>query len=152
MPAEEIADAVAQVTGVPDKYNGMAVGARACELADTEIPSIMLDTFGRPPRVQPSDSERTCSPAISQALAMLNSDAIQQKLKSGECIIAEMIRTKKTDADVVDHLFLSALSRRPTPAELRDLLEQIKSAPKRDEALQDALWAILNSKEFLFVH
>lgn len=152
LPAEEIADAVAQVTGVPDKYNGMAVGARACELADTEIPSIMLDTFGRPPRVQPSDSERTCSPAISQALALLNSEAIQQKLKSPENVLVELLKSNKTDAEILDTLFLSALARHPKPAESNSLLEAIKQAPKREEGFQDVLWALLNSKEFLFNH
>src|SRR5262249_31229491 len=82
LPAEELADALAQVTGVPDRYLSVPLGTRACELADTEIPSVMLDTFGRPPRVQPSDTERTCNPAIAQALALLNSQAIQEKLKS----------------------------------------------------------------------
>ncbi len=67
LPAEEIVDAVAQVTGVPDKFQGMTLGVRASELADTEIPSLLLDTFGRPPRVMPSDSERNPHPAMSQA-------------------------------------------------------------------------------------
>lgn len=150
MPAEEMADAVAQVTGVSDRYPGMPPGIRACELADTEIPSIMLDTFGRPPRVMPSDSERNCNPAISQALALLNSDAIQQKLKSSECVLTDLL--KKPDAEVVETLFLSAFSRRPTAKEAAALLDQVKAAPKRDEAFQDVMWALLNSKEFMFNH
>ena len=152
MPAEEIADAVAQVTGVADKYNGMALGTRACELADAEIPSIMLDTFGRPPRVQPTDSERNCNPAISQALALLNSEAIQQKIKSPQCVLVEMLKAKKSDAEILDYLFLSALSRKPLPTESTNLLGAIRQSPNREEGLQDALWALLNSKEFLFIH
>jgi hypothetical protein len=152
LPAEEIADAVAQVTGVPDKFNGMALGARACELADTEIPSIMLDTFGRPPRVQPSDAERNCNPAMSQALALLNGDAIQQKVKSPDCVLNDMLKSGKSDAEILDQLFLAALSRHPSAAESAALLPAIKLAGKREEGLQDALWALLNSKEFLFNH
>ena len=152
LQAEEIADAVAQVTGVPDRYNGMGLGTRASELADTEIPSILLDTFGRPPRVQPSDGERNCSPAMSQALALLNGDAIQQKLKSPDCVLAGLVKSGKSDAEILDHLFLSALARRPSTAESAALLAAIKQAPKREEALQDALWALLNSEEFLFNH
>ena len=152
LQAEEIADAVAQVTGVADKYNGMALGARACELADTEIPSIMLDTFGRPPRVQPSDSERACSPAMSQALALLNGDAIQQKIKAPDCVLTVLLKSGKTDGEILDALFLSAFARHPTAAELSALVSAIKQAPKREEGFQDALWALLNSKEFLFNH
>ncbi len=152
MQAEEIADSVAQVTGVPDKYNGMGLGARACELADTEIPSIMLDTFGRPPRVQPSDSERNCNPAISQALALLNSDAIQTKLKSRECSANLLVKSGKLDGDIMEELFLTALARKPTPTESAALLVAVKKASSREEGFQDLLWALLNSKEFLFNH
>lgn len=150
--AEELLDAVAQVTGVPDKFDGMGLGARAVELADTEIPSLMLDTFGRPPRVQPSDSERTCSPAISQALAFLNSEFIQQKIKSPDCVLAPLLKSGKPDAEILDTLYLSALSRHPTAAESKALLDALKQSPKHDEGFQDILWAILNSKEFLFNH
>jgi len=152
LQAEEIADAVAQVTGVPDKYNGMAIGARACELADTEIPSIMLDTFGRPPRVQPSDAERNCNPAMSQALALLNGEAIQEKLKSSNCVLAGLLKSGKSDQEILDQLFLSTLARRPSQSESRPLLQAINQSGKRDEAFQDAFWALLNSKEFLFNH
>jgi hypothetical protein len=152
LPAEELVDAVAQVTGVPDRFNGMAAGSRAIELADTEIPSLALDTFGRPPRVQPSDAERNCSPAISQALAMLNSESVQQKLKSQDCVLAPLLKSGKPDAEILDTLFLSALARHPSAAESKSILDAIKQSPKRDEAFQDALWALLNSEEFLFDH
>ncbi len=152
MGAEELADAVSQVTGVWDRYQGVSPGTRACELADTEIPSIMLDTFGRPPRVQPSDAERNCNPAISQALALLNSENIQNKFKSSECVVNALLKSKQPDADVLDALFLSALARHPTPAEANALLTLIAQSPKKEEGFQDALWSLLNSKEFLFNH
>ena len=152
LQAEELADAVSQVTGVWDKYQGVSLGTRACELADTEIPSVMLDTFGRPARVQPSDAERNCNPAISQALALLNSENIQSKLKSGSCVANALLQAKKPDAEILDTLFLSALARHPSPAESKALLDLIAQSPKKEEGFQDALWSLLNSKEFLFNH
>lgn len=152
LQAEELADAVSQVTGVYDKYTGVSLGTRACELADTEIPSIMLDTFGRPPRVQPSDGERNCNPAISQALALLNSENIQNKLKAKECVVTDLLKSGKPDTEALDTLFLSALARHPSPPETKALLPLIAQAPKKEEGFQDVLWSLLNSKEFLFVH
>ncbi len=152
LPAEELADAAAQVTGVPDTYQSMSAGSRAVEIADTEIPSIMLDTFGRPPRVMPSDGERSCSPAVSQALALLNSDALQQKLKAPTGALATMLKSSEPDAAILDRLFLAALARHPNSDESRALLDAIHKAPNRAEGFQDALWALLNSKEFLFDH
>ena len=152
LQAEELADAVSQVTGIWDKYQGVSLGTRACELADTEIPSIMLDTFGRPPRVQPSDSERNCNPAISQALALLNSENIQQKISRSEGVLYSLLKSGKPDADVLDTLFLSALARHPSASESKSLLDLIMQSPKKEEGFQDALWSLLNSKEFLFSH
>lgn len=152
LPAEELLDAVAQVTGVPDRFSGMAVGTRACELADSEIPSALLDTLGRPVRIQPTEGERSCSPAISQALVFLNSEAVQQKLKSGDGVLTGLLQSKLSDARILDTLFLSALSRHPSPAEAKTLLAAVQKSPKRDEGWQDVLWALLNSKEFLFNH
>lgn len=152
LPAEEMVDALAQVTGVPDRYQGMVLGARAIELADTEIPSLILDTFGRPPRVQPSDSERNPHPAMSQALALLNSDAIQQKIKAPDGVLPALLKSGKTDAQILESLFLRSLARRPSPKESKMLLDAVKKSPSRDEAFQDVLWALLNSKEFLFNH
>ncbi|WP_394794340.1 DUF1549 and DUF1553 domain-containing protein [Armatimonas sp.] len=152
LPAEELADALAQVTQVPDRYQGQPEGARAIEVADAEIPSVMLDTFGRPSRILSGESERTCEPALGQALALLNSREVQDKLTSGGGIIAQLIKAKKTNSEILDTLFLAALARYPKPAERLALEAQLNSAKNRDEALQDALWALLNSPEFLFNH
>ena len=152
LPAEELADALAQVTRVPDRYQGQPEGARAIEVADAEIPSIMLDTFGRPSRILSGESERTCEPALGQALALLNSQEVQSKLTHGEGIISQLIKAKKTNTEILDTLFLAALSLYPKPAERIALEAQLTAAKNRDEALQDALWALLNSPEFLFNH
>ena len=152
LPAEELADALAQVTDVPDRYQGQPEGTRAIEVADAEIPSVMLDTFGRPARILSGESERTCEPALGQALALLNSSEVQNKLTSGEGIVAKLIKAKKTNAEILDTLFLAALARYPKPTEWVALETQLAAAKNRDEALQDALWALLNSPEFLFNH
>ncbi|MGC4043222.1 MAG: DUF1549 and DUF1553 domain-containing protein [Armatimonas sp.] len=152
LPAEELADALAQVTGVPDRYQNQPEGTRAIEVADAEIPSVMLDTFGRPARTLSGESERTCEPALGQALALLNSQEVQNKLANGEGIVSRLVKEKKTDAEILDRLFLLALARYPRPQERKALEGQITAAKNREEALQDVLWALLNSPEFFFDH
>ena len=152
LPAEELADALAQVTGVPDRYQGQPEGARAIEVADAEIPSVMLDTFGRPPRVLSGETERTCEPALGQALALLNSSEVQNKLASREGIVAQLVKAGKSNTEILETLFLSALARFPKPLERQSFETQVAAAKNREEALQDVLWTLLNSAEFLFNH
>lgn len=149
--AEEMVDAVCQVTGVPEKYQQLPLGARALELADSEIPSGLLDTFGRPVRVAPTEGERTCAPAVNQALALLNGEAVSRKVRDDNGVLPIFLKSGKTDAQIIESLYLSALSRRPTPAETTKLTVYIKADKNRTAAFQDVLWAILNTKEFLFV-
>jgi hypothetical protein len=152
LPAEEMLDALAQVTGVPDKFATYPLGTRAMELSDIELASLALDTFGRPPRVMPSDGERCNTPSISQALDLINGEALQNKLKHPEGTIATLLKGGKPDAAIIEELFLMTFARRPTPKERADTARIIAQAPNREEGLQDVLWALVNSKEFMFQH
>jgi hypothetical protein len=73
--------------------------------------------------------------------------------------VARLVREGKSDAEVIDELYLSALSRPPSHAERDGLLARLESGPiaGNDEAsrrtrLEDLAWAILTSREFLFNH
>ncbi|HEY0074527.1 MAG TPA: DUF1549 domain-containing protein [Abditibacteriaceae bacterium] len=152
LPAEELMDAVAQVTGVPDRFASYPVGTRAIELTDVELNSASLDTFGRPIRISPLDCERNNAPSMSQALELFNGEGLQGKLKSGEGRLAQLIKQHKENEPIVEELFLAAFARRPTTPEMTAVLAAIKAAPNREEGLQDVLWALINSKEFMFNH
>jgi hypothetical protein len=152
LPAEELIDAVAQVTGVPDRFATYPLGTRAIELSDIELASLSLDTFGRPPRVMPTDSERCNAPSMSQALDLLNGEALQSKLKNPEGALARLLKSGLPDSRILEELFLTALSRRPAPKELSDTLKVLPQAPSREVGMQDVLWALINSKEFMFNH
>ena len=58
-----------------------------------------------------------------------------------------------TDNQVIAELFLATLSRLPTARETTLLKVAFQeSAPKRREAIEDILWTLLNTKEFLYNH
>jgi hypothetical protein len=52
---------------------------------------------------------------------------------------------------MVDELYLAALSRRPTPEERQRGFKYVSTAAKGSR-LQDLLWALLNSKAFLYIY
>ena len=58
----------------------------------------------------------------------------------------------KTTQQMVEELFLRTFSRPPRPAELQDASGLIEKAVNRRHAVEDILWALLNSNEFLFNH
>lgn len=152
LPAEELLDAVAQAAGVPDRFATYPLGTRAIELSDIELPSVPLDTFGRPPRVMPCDCERSGAPSMAQALELFNGEALQAKLQHPEGRVALLLRAGRPDSEATEELYLAALSRRPTAAERAATARLLRRAPTREEGLQDLLWALLNSKEFMFSH
>ncbi|HVR72004.1 MAG TPA: DUF1549 domain-containing protein [Vicinamibacteria bacterium] len=160
LPAEVILDALSQVTGVPETFDGYAPGTRALQLPDTRVKSYFLTAFGRPERVVTSSGERQPDPSLTQALHAINGDTLNRKLMSPEGSLARLVSAGASDQTVVRTLYLSALSREPTPEEqgavadamARDAGGSGGSPENRRLALEDVAWALLTSKEFLFNH
>ncbi len=152
LQAEELLDAVVQVTGIPDRFANYPVGTRAQDLSDTEIASPFLDTFGRPVRVMPCDCERGSAPSLSQALDLFNGENLQSKLKDPTGVIAQLARSGRDEASLIEELFLTTVARHPRPAELVAMRSALLHAPDREQGFQDALWALINTREFQFQH
>ncbi len=152
LTAEQMADALDFATGTQEKYQGLPLGTRAIQLPDPGVRSFLLDVFGRPARQLTCECERTASPNIAQALHLLNGDLINTKLSRGEGRIARLVREKKPLPDVIEELFLVTLCRKPGPEEVRIATELIGQAPSPQIGAEDLLWALLNTREFLFNH
>ena len=162
--AEVALDALSQVTGAPTEFKQAAergagtfaypVGWRALQLPDTNIDSYFLKSFGRPDRIITCECERTAAPSMSQALHIANGDTLNQKLKAKNNRIEQLLAAKTPDEQIVEELYLAALTRFPAAGEkakLLALLAESKDAGRR-EAVEDLFWGILSSKEFLFNH
>jgi len=154
LPAEVILDAVSQITGVPEEFDGYPPGTRAMQLPDTKVTSYFLDVFGRPGRTQTSAAERMQDPTLTQALHAINGDTINEKLRAPDGAIARFVRDNVPDDQVVDRLYLAAFSRTPSPADRTRIVAALRESEKADRqaALEDLVWALLTSKEFLFNH
>jgi hypothetical protein len=161
LPAEVLLDTMSQVTGVPTEFKGYPQGTRALQLPDTLVQSQFLTAFGRPPRILCDAAERSSDPSISQALHVINGDTLNMKLSDTRSSVARLIELGFSDARIVEYFTLAAFSRPATDderARLSKLIadERAKATGDPQEirrhALEDLLWAMLTSKEFLFNH
>jgi len=149
--AEVLLDAISDVTGAPDEFAAAPPGSRASTLWTNRVPSLFLDTFGRPDANQDPPCERTSDTAVVQALHLMNSPGVHKKLTADDGRVAALAKGEKTPGAIVDELYLLAYGRYPTQDE-RGVSESLFQDPKinRRAAVEDLLWALLNSPEFVF--
>ena len=140
------------VTDVDEKFGGLPAHTRATELPDPPTNHYFLKIFGQPQREMACQCERSTESNLSQALQMINGPTVHGKLRDDNGRIAHLIKENKSDDEIITELYLTALSRRPMPEELKASKKHIANSADRRQGLEDVGWAILNSKEFLFQH
>jgi hypothetical protein len=150
--AEVLLDAISQITDTPNKFQGLPLGARAVQIADGAVSNYFLTTFGRAKRESVCSCEVKMEPTLSQALHLMNGDAVNDRIKQGR-VVAKMIQEKKSDRDIVEDLFLRVFGRMPIDKEWANVQQAIaEDSGARQNVLEDLFWALLNSKEFYFNH
>jgi hypothetical protein len=134
---------------VKESFAGAPAGFTAAQLPDGNVQDTFLGLFGKPQRNQACECERDLSTNMLQALHFINGDAILKRVANPAGRPALLLQKKPTDDQLIDQLYLWSLARRPTEAE-RTLSEKFftTGGDKRDEAAQDLMWALLNSREF----
>ena len=166
LSAEVLLDSLSQVTDVPTEFrvdlrnenrglgDKFPLGFRATQLPDTRVFSYFLKTFGRPDREKTCECERTSEPNVAQVLHIVNGDTLNQKLSDKNNRVSRWMKENAALQQVVEEAYLSSLSRQPSEAEKAKMLAAIESADAKDKraALEDMLWALLSSREFLFNH
>jgi hypothetical protein len=153
LPAEVLADALTQATGIPEAFEGYAVGLRAMQLPDPKVQSYLLDTFGRPERVTACACERSGEVTMPQVLHLINGESLNRRIADGDGRLAHLLRSGKPDREIADALFLATLARHPTGEQWRAVESALSgSTDGREAVFRDLLWALINAKEFLFSH
>jgi hypothetical protein len=150
LTAEQLADAVDFATGTREKYQGLPLGTRAIQLPDSEVKSYLMDTFGRPARQVLCECERTTTPNIAQAMHLLNGDTLNKKIVDKAGRIEKLVAARTPLPKAVEELYLATWSRLPSADEQKKAEGWVNSAPTVKEGLQDLLWVLTNSREFLF--
>lgn len=167
LPAEVLSDAISDVTRVPDAFTELALndgsteatqayaaGTRALQLKDSAVKNYFLKTFGRNARDITCECERSNQPSLVQVLHLANGSTINEKLAAPQGRVAELIARNLTPDQIVDELWSVALSRPPTDTERSQAAAELAAAPPDDRraAVEDLLWSLLTSREFLFQH
>ena len=153
LPAEVILDAICQTTDVAEDFNGWPSGYRAIEIWDNHMPSYFFKIFGRPARVSVCECERGNEPSIAQALHLMNSPESMEKIRNRNGRAARLAQSKKSADEIIEELYLTTLARFPKQAEF-ELMRLAFKRPNasRRSAVEDVLWALLNSREFVYNH
>ena len=112
--------------------------------------------FGKPQNESACECERSSEAKLAQSLHLLNSSEVQGKLTSGAGRAAKLAQDKEqSSAEKIRELYLSAFAREPREDELKYTLDYLAQPEFKDttqQPIEDILWALVNSKEFLFNH
>ncbi|HLX63189.1 MAG TPA: DUF1553 domain-containing protein [Planctomycetota bacterium] len=173
LEAEVLIDAINKATGatdlytspIPEPFTYIPKDKPAITIADGSITSPFLTLFGRSARATGMENERNNKPVPAQWLHTLNSSHIQIKLSQGPTMKA-ILDSGHKPAQILEDLYLTILSRFPTPQEV-SYAESYSSAAttvqgkavkgggaqqRRREDWVDIAWALMNSDEFLYRH
>ena len=160
LDAEVLIDAINAITGtsdlytsaIPEPFTFIPANKPAIALPDGSITSPFLELFGRPARATGLENERVNKPSASQRMHLLNSSHIQRKFETGPNM-KRLLDPARKPKETIEELYLSILSRFPTPDEIAAVESYMKSGvAKRNEVGIDLAWALINSDEFLFRH
>jgi hypothetical protein len=154
LPAEVLLDAIDQMNGSVTAFTGMPAGSRAVQIPDHGgVQSYFLTVFGKPGGASACECERSVDASLAQSLHLLNSPDIHGKMSSG---VAKELSgdMKRTDVDKVQELYLRAFGRPASEHEMKYATSHIAKfeAKERPAAFEDVVWALINTKEFLFNH
>ena len=166
MQAEVLLDAIDNVTGTQTDFANLPKGTRAIALPDNSYNrgSPFLRVFGRPEGESVCECERVQSSSLAQSLHLINAAEIKGKLASPTGRAEQMGKDERPVEAKVRDLYLLAYAREPRPAELKTALEYLAetrvdsdgkpmdAAKSGRENYQDLIWALINTKEFLFNH
>ncbi|MGZ0173360.1 MAG: DUF1549 and DUF1553 domain-containing protein [Planctomycetales bacterium] len=166
LQAEVLLDSIDFLTGAKTTFANLPPGTRAVALPDNSYnrASPLLQVFGRPNSLSVCECERVQSSSLAQSLHLINSSEIKSKLAFGSGRAARLATQDIPEEDKISELYLAAFSRKARPDEMKTALAYLNE-PLTDAAgkpiakstaargnFQDLIWALMNSKEFLFNH
>jgi hypothetical protein len=158
--AEQVVDVLNAALGTDEDFaNEAPAGAKMIEVGTTRFINArvnnlayVLRIFGRPPRTTACDCERAMEPALPQSLFRMTDPTLLAKFTDSKGRVAALAKTKLSNEELADELFLAALARFPKPEEKAEAAKHLTDAKSRAEGITDVLWALVNTREFILNH
>jgi hypothetical protein len=166
MQAEVLLDSIDQVTGAKSDFADLPPGTRAISLPDNSYnrASPFLKVFGRPEGASVCECERVQSSSLAQSLHLMNAADVKAKLSASNGRAESLAKAEMPEPKRIRELYLAALAREPDADEVR-IAETHLAKPRADaqgkpldsqqskrQGYEDLIWALINTKEFLYNH
>jgi hypothetical protein len=150
--AEVAIDVVHQALGTPLSLGSdLPPSAAAIEIATDrpadERTAAMLQTFGRTQRRSNCDCDRAAEPSLRQTLFLMSDESLMEAIEEGR--LRERLLQESSKEQAIETMFLSVLSRKPSPHELQSAITALAGD---SQAWPDLIWALINTREFLTNH
>jgi len=158
MIAEAVVDVLNCSLGTTEKFgNDVKPGVKAVEVGTSQFLqqqqlAYTFRIFGRPPRTTACDCERSMEPALPQKLFLMTDPLLLDKFKDPTGRVQTLLKSNKTDSEILEELFLATLSRMPNTRDRQSFTEHLKLVGNRREAIIDTMWALINTREFILNH
>ncbi len=154
LTAEVLYDAFHQVTATTQGYGGLPAGTRALQLPNPGAGPYFLKVFGQPQGDTACECERSQEANLAQSLHLLNSSEVQGKIANASGRAAKLAAdTERTHETRIQELYRWVYAREPNGEEQQIALAHIaKHEADPKIAYEDIVWALINTKEFLFNH
>jgi Protein of unknown function (DUF1553)/Protein of unknown function (DUF1549) len=158
LSAEQAWDAISQLNNIFTEINVTYSAKKAKYIMQTRSPQDtdktnrplykILQAFGQCDRY---DAEASRRPSMTQAAMLLNDKIVRERVKVQKGSRLEtLLKSDKPTAseDLLNELFLAALSRYPSKEETAIGMEALKD--NKEQGAEDLTWAMINRLDFLF--
>ncbi len=162
LSAEQLADSFSQVLGAKLDFNGYPAGTRAAQLAGVRAfrrresgPSSgdqLLTMFGKPPRLQACECERADDPTLSQTFQLVSGPILNELLTRDDNRLRDWLNAKSDPDTLIEEVFWTILNRATLPTERAALKKYLATSDKHRANLEDVVWSLLSSPEFVLRH
>ncbi|MSR32660.1 MAG: DUF1553 domain-containing protein [Gemmataceae bacterium] len=150
--AEVLHDMIGSVTGSRADFAAMPAGSLAMEIWTFRSPSEFLDSFGRPDPNQDPPCDRSGDSTMVQALHLMNGKGVLARIQDEAGVVKNLAAAQIPLEKAVEELYLRCYCRAPAPLELQAVLNIAKKpGSARRQILEDLLWALINTPEFILI-